>query len=316
MIVNKRQAGDSQADTQPTRTPAIDGSIASEKSSLLASYRINLLNFELPSELNEVTQADLLVYQLTTPTGPAIEVRDKEQFVEVRTLLESLGERHVVEGKYLNVFDSGYKVFDITPAVRLWLAKGIRGNVTLEVVVYCYSSSQCAREVNGTTPAVIQFNHKSSTNASSETEPKVVILSRNPLEVAERARRKRRQIHSITQPTKFCKANETICCLKPLVLNFRRDLGMNFITQPDSFEANFCEGYCPELSGEDVMTSTRFQFLRKLSNSPASSIEPCCSGSEYRGLDVLLSKYKHELNRYVTVIERLQQVTVTKCRCA
>ena len=287
-----------------------------EQSGLLASYHINLENFQLSSELSEITQADLLVYQLTTLTGPDIDIRDQEQFVEIRTVLEPLGERHVVEGKYLNLFDSGYKVFDITPAVKLWLVKGIRGNIVLEVVVYCYSSPDCARTGNGKTPAVIRFDYSMGDNESNETEPKVVILSRNPLEVEENARRRKRQALSNAQPTRFCRSNDSICCLKPLVINFRRDLRMDFVTQPEAFEANFCEGYCPELSGEDVMTSTRFQFLRKLKNSPASSIEPCCSGSEYRSLDILLSKYKHKLKRYVTVIERLQQVTVTSCKCA
>ena len=293
-----------------------DGSIVSEQSSRLASYHIKLQNFHLSRELREVTQADLLVYQLATLTGPDIEVRDKEQFVEIRTVLESVGERHVVEGKYLNVFDSGYKVFDITPAVRLWLLKGIQGNMTLEVVVYCYSSPDCATTRNGTTPAVIQFDHKSGADGHSDTEPKVMILSRNPIEVAENAKRRKRQIDNGAQPKKFCRVNETMCCLKPLILNFRRDLRLNFITQPESFEANYCEGYCPELSGEDVMTSSRFQFLKELKNSPASSIEPCCSGSEYEDLDVIMTMYRRKLGRFVTIIEKLQQVTVTSCKCA
>lgn len=281
------------------------------QSRVLSSYHINLRNFSLPRELSEVTQADLLLFQERTIFGPDIKDRDVEQFVEIRTILPG-GERHIVGGKYLNLFDFGPKVFDIAPAVKLWLAKHVEGNVTLEVVVTCFSSPDCASSSssssNGSTPDVLQFNQQPG------KEPKVMILSKNPLEVRENARRRRRQAQ---QPVaKFCKTNETICCLKPLILNFKRDLGMDFITQPESFEANFCEGYCPELSGEDVMTSTRFQFLRKLKNSPASSIEPCCSGSEYRSLDVLMHKYKHKLGRYVTVIERLQQVTVTKCKCA
>ena len=306
MLVTKRQAGLPEPPTT-TGTPTTSHRVLG-RNGVLASYHINLRNFSLPSELTEVTQADLLLFQQSTITGPDIEVRDVEQFVEIRTILPRIGERHIVEGKYLNLFDSGPKVFDIASAVKLWLAKGVKGNVTLEVVVNCFSSPDCADSSNGTFPAIVRFNQQSG------KEPKVMILSKNPLEVQENARRRKRQAQS--QPTKFCRTNDTICCLKPLILNFKRDLGMDFITQPESFEANFCEGYCPELSGEDVMTSTRFQFLRKLKNSPVSSILPCCSGSEYRSLDVLMNKYKHKLDRYVTVIERLQQVTVTKCKCA
>ena len=297
----------------PTTGQGADGSSVQRQSRVLASYHINLRNFRLPSELSEITQANLLLFQQPAVTEPDIEVRDVEQFVEIRTILP-IGERHIVEGKYLNLFDSGPKVFDIAPAVKLWLARRVEGNITLEVVVNCFSSPDCAdSSSNGTLPAVISFDYQSG----KDKEPKVMILSRNPLEVQENAKRRKRQAaQPQAQQTKFCRNNDTICCLKPLVLNFRRDLGMDFITQPETFEANFCEGYCPELSGEDVMTSTRFQFLRKLKNSPASSIMPCCSGSEYRSLDVLMNKYKHQLGRYVTVIERLQQVTVTKCKCA
>ena len=313
MFVTKRHAELAEPPTTqgpPTTTggEGDGGRSVLGQSRVLASYRIHLRNFSLPRELSEVTQADLLLFQNHTITGPGIDVRDVEQFVEIRTILPA-GERHVVEGKYLNVYDSGPKVFDVASAVKLWLAKHVQGNVTLEVVVTCFSSPDCAsRGTDGTTPAVLSFSQQPG------NEPKVMILSKNPREVRENARRRRRQAQ---QPAaKFCKANDTICCLKPLILNFKKDLGMDFITQPVSFEANFCEGYCPELSGEDVMTSTRFQFLRKLKNSPASSIEPCCSGSEYKSLDVLMHKYKHKLGRYVTVIEHLEQVTVTKCKCA
>jgi hypothetical protein len=318
MIVTKRQAQLAEPPTTPGAPTTTGygggggggdggGSVLGQ-SRVLASYHIDLRNFSLPRELSEVTQADLLLFQKPTLTGPDIEVRDVEQFVEIRTILPA-GERHVVEGKYLNLFDSGPKVFDIASAVKLWLARHVEGNITLEVVVNCFSSLDCADSSrNGTAPAVLRFDQQSG------KEPKLMILSKNPLEVRENARRRKRLAQ---QPAaKFCKTNETICCLKPLILHFVRDLGMDFIKQPEHFEANFCEGYCPELSGEDVETSTRFQFLRKLKNSPASSIEPCCSGSEYRSLDVLMQKFKHKLGRYVTVIERLQQVTVTKCKCA
>ena len=294
-----------------------DGSSATKQSSVLASYHISLRDFKLPSELSEITQADLLIHQLPTLTGPDVDIRDREQFVEIRTVLEQLGERYVIEGKYLNLFDNGYKVFDITAAVKIWLDKGIQGNVTLEVVVSCFSSPDCSSPINGTLPAVIRFDHTSGTQMSTDTQPKVMILSRNPLEVARNARRRKRQLeYGPPQPKKYCKENETMCCLKNLTLNFHRDLGLEFITHPTTFEANFCEGYCPGLSGTDLSTTSRFTFLRQLQDSPASSIVPCCSGREYRDLEVIMLKYEEAIDGYVTVIERLQQVTVTACKCA
>ena len=302
-----------QAEQQGGPAPD-DGSSATRQSSTLASYRIHLRNFTLPSELSEITKADLLIHQLPTLTGPDIDIRDSEQFVEIRTVLEQRGERYVVEGKYLNLFDKGYKVFDITPAVKIWLDKGIHGNVTLEVVVSCFSSPDCASIINGTSPAVIRFDHSApgTQQTSTETQPKVMILSRNPLEVAKNAKRRKRQLqYGPPEPKKFCKENESLCCLKSLTLNFHTDLGLEFIQHPRTFEANFCDGFCPGIAGTDLSSSTRFQFLRQLEDSPASAVLPCCSGREYRDLEVIMLKDGGS----TIAIERLQQVTVTACKC-
>nr|5TX2_A Chain A, Transforming growth factor beta-2 [Mus musculus]5TX2_B Chain B, Transforming growth factor beta-2 [Mus musculus] len=35
------------------------------------------------------------------------------------------------------------------------------------------------------------------------------------------------------------------CCLRPLYIDFKRDLGWKWIHEPKGYNANFCAGACP-----------------------------------------------------------------------
>ena len=280
------------------------GGSQSQSNNILSSYRISL-DFELPEDLTSISRADLLLYQLPSNTGPGYVVRDQRQYVEIRTVIESLGQRYVVEGKYVAISDFGYQVFEITSAAKLWVAKGINGSVVVEVTVYCYSSLNCNQAVNGKLPSKVQFLYASDDNNKS---PRVIIISKNPLEVEHR-NRFRRQTQG--PGVGFCSENETTCCLKSLTINFAEDLGFDFIMEPKSFTANYCEGYCPQVAGTQFLTPQLFQFLSRLGEgNPGSSIEPCCAGNTYQSLDILMKVGS------AIVIEELQQVIVTSCRCA
>ncbi len=249
-----------------------------------------------------ISRADLLLWQ--KPSVGA--VTDRNQYVEIKTVLESVGQKFVVEGKYIDVYDSGFQVFDITSAVKLWVASEINGSVGLEVTVYCYSSSNCAQaQPNSAPPARVQFLHATD---DSTMAPRIIVTSKNPIEV-EQDRRFRRQAQQ-GSGVGYCNENRTTCCLKPLTIDFIEDLGFDFVIQPKRFNANYCEGFCPEVS-EEYMTPQLFEFLSRLGdNSPAGSVEPCCAGNTYQSLEVLM-----RVNG-VLIIEELQQVVVNSCRCA
>ena len=268
---------------------------------ILSSYKI-MFDFSLPENLAEISRADLLLYQM--PSVGFIRDGDRKQYVEIRTVLKSMGQRFVVEGKYIDVLDSDYQVFEITSAVKLWLAKGINGSVALEVTVYCYSSPDCSQPVNGRNPARVNFLYETDDTSKA---PRIITTSKNPIEVEHQNRYRR-----LTEGpgAGFCVENQTICCLKPLTINFKEDLGFDFILQPPEFDANYCEGVCPEVS-DILMTPQLFEFLRRLGEaSPASSVEPCCAGNTYSPLEVLMKVDG------ILVIEELQQVIVNSCRCA
>lgn len=266
---------------------------------ILSSYTITL-SFDLPKSHSVISRADLLLWQLPS-IGP---VNDRKQYVEIKTVVESVGQKFVVEGKYIDVYDSGYQVFDITSAAKLWVASEINGSVSLEVIVYCYSSPLCA-QAQGTDPAKVEFLY---TTEDSTQAPRVIVTSKNPIEVEHEKRFRRQSAEGAG--VGFCSENQTTCCLKPLVIDFSEDLGFDFVIQPRRFTANYCEGFCPEVS-EEYMTPQLFEFLSRLGDSsPAGSVEPCCAGNTYQSLEVLM-----RVNG-VLIIEELQQVIVTSCRCA
>ena len=67
--------------------------------------------------------------------------------------------------------------------------------------------------------------------------------------------------------------SETTCCLHPLHINFKEDLGLDYIIEPKSFEANYCLGNCKD----DISLPAVFEFYKRLpSDHPASSIRPRC----------------------------------------
>ena len=207
----------------------------------------------------------------------------------------------------MNVFNDGFQAFDILPAARLWIQRRINGTVHLEITISCLGSKQCAEvDQHGKIPSSTKFDLQSSTR-----KPRLVIISQNPLEVANTNRFRRQSDKK--SGVSYCIENQSTCCLKNLTIDFAKDLGMDFIFLPKTFEANYCEGICPISPGGDLMTPELYTFIAKLSNNPAASIEPCCAGSKFKPLVVVLPDQD---NPSGTIVEQFQQVTVDSCRCA
>ena len=102
-----------------------------------------------------------------------------------------------------------------------------------------------------------------------------------------------------------CRPGQATCCLHPLNIHFHDDLGLDFIIQPRSFDANYCLGSCSLFNSPTV-----FAYYSLLSpNTPASSIEPHCGIRSTRNLEVLMA-----INGQL-VIEEMKDVTVTACGC-
>jgi len=129
-------------------------------------------------------------------------------------------------------------------------------------------------------------------------------------EVEEESSEIRSKRQSTTQPgIGFCESEDTTtCCLHALTIDFREDLGFNFVIQPKRFDANYCSGFCPEVG---TFTPQVFEFYSRLgASSPVGSIEPHCGINSTRSLEVL-----QRVNG-VLIIEELRDVIVSSCGCS
>ena len=252
-----------------------------------------------------MSRADLLLYQQNS-IKPDTFVRDRKQYIEIRTVVASLNQKFVVEGKYVDVFETGYQVFEITAAIKLWIAKRISGPVGLEVSVYCYSSPNCSRPQGAMRPASVSFLSSSS---DQHKVPRIITVSKNPLDVQHQQRQKR----NAEQMTGVgaCRTNQSTCCLNHLELSFHDDLGLEFIVLPENFTANYCEGVCPDTTRGELMTPQIFDLFSRLpETNPGSSLQPCCTGNQYKSQQVLM------VREQALIIEELKQVIVLSCRCS
>lgn len=279
-----------------------------EDDAILNQYTINI-NFHLSQSLSDISKANLVLHQEHTDINDK-EVLDRYQLVEIRTIINNI--RYFVEKRNVDVYSDGSQYFDITHAAELWVREQVSGNVEMEVVVSCDSSPDCNAEItsSGKPPAKVSFTQDTS-NASQI--PRIITISRNPLEAGESQRVKRDT--GVVHPIYCNGTNESLCCLHPLVIDFSTDLGINFISKPKTFTSNFCGGYCPEVSGTSLMTPDRFQILRLLNTSPTRAVRPCCSGIEYQPLQVLVSLFNFTSFKYETHLDLLEQVKVSKCQC-
>ena len=268
---------------------------------VLNEYTITV-NFDLQRNLSDISTATLVMYQEKANTLD-YEVPEKYQSVEIQTIIDNV--RYFVGKKDVDVYESGLQSFDVTRAADLWVQEQVSGNVKMEVTVLC---SSCSNSQSSNTDSIAKV--------SFVNDSRIITVSRNPLEYQDPVQlRTKREAPPSHIPDEYCSDNESMCCLQPLDINFKEDLGIDFITRPKIFRANFCNGYCPEYTGTELSTSRRFQILQNLDSSPTRAIRPCCAGIEYRNLEVIVSLYNHDIQDYETSIDLLEQVAVTKCRC-
>lgn len=279
--------------------------------STINQYNISI-NFNLPENLTDVTKAHLLLYQDETNT--LNHNSGQYQLVLIRAIVNNV--RYHIEEKKLDVYKHGLQTFDVTRAAELWIEQEVSGSTTLEVLVTClYSAPNCIEDSD---MARVSFTDDT---ANYTRRPRVITISRNPLENTHRdlAVRRRRQAipANSTNVTEYnyCQTNESTCCLQPLEINFAEDLDMPFIIRPKKFTANFCQGYCPDVLGLELEVSERSQLLQFLRNSPATAVEPCCAGLEYDSLNIVGEFFNTTTQKLEVSDEVLDQVTVTRCTC-
>ena len=227
-------------------------------------------------------------------------------YVHIKVKASTNGPTLIVNTMHDGLKRPGYKTFDITPIIGIWLKGGSNGPLVLEVSAHCVDSPDCGKHI---------FD-----GGLGEKSPKLVISR----EVEERTlqQRLKRQVDKVSMnkpDDEYSGFNETLesnetshneyettCSLHSLTIDFQRDLGFDFILHPKSFNANYCLGTCAVHSSPIVY----LLYHRLGPNSPVSSIQPHCVMHSTRNLSVVMKVGS------ALVIEQLKGVIATSCGCA
>ena len=140
--------------------------------------------------------------------------------------------------------------------------------------------------------------------------PHIMVMVRTPsTHKSQQSSSKHRRKRSLD--ANYCfKRNpqETNCCLRHLFIDFREDLGWNWIHAPSGYQANFCAGACPYLWSMDTQHATILSLYKSM--NPHASSAPCCTPKELEPLTIMYynnGKYK---------FTQMSDMLLVSCKCS
>ncbi|XP_004082378.1 transforming growth factor beta-3 [Oryzias latipes] len=206
--------------------------------------------------------------------------------------------------------------FDVTETVREWLMYR-QTNLGLEISVHCPCHTfRPNGDIIENTNEVLEVKFKGveaeyddlsrPKKQKEQLYPHLILMMLPPhrLDAHSSSRRRKRALD-----TNYCFNNyEENCCVRPLYINFRKDLGWKWIHQPEGYYANFCSGPCPYLRSADTTHSSLLSLYNTL--NPEASASPCCVPQDLEPLTIL-----YYVGRSPKV-EQLSNMVVKSCKCS
>ncbi|KAM9341127.1 transforming growth factor beta-3 proprotein [Symphorus nematophorus] len=250
---------------------------------------------------------------------PNHNAKRNEQRIELYQILQKddpKAKQRYIGGK--NVLTKGtheWVSFDVTETVREWLMYR-QTNLGLEISVHCPCHTfrpngdiiENANEVLEVKFKGMEADYDDLSRVKKQKEqlyPHLILmmLPSHRLDAQSSRRRKR------ALDTNYCFNNyEENCCVRPLYINFRQDLGWRWIHQPEGYYANFCSGPCPYLRSADTTHSSLLSLYNTL--NPEASASPCCVPQDLEPLTIL-----YYVGRSPKV-EQLSNMVVKSCKCS
>lgn len=275
-------------------------------------FRFNVSTMEKNS--SNLFRAEFRALQI-----PNSAAKKNEQRIELYQILQKddpKAKQRYIGGK--NVLTKGmseWVSFDVTETVREWLMYR-HTNLGLEISVHCPCHTfrpngdiiENANEVLEVKFKGIETDYDESSRAKKPKEqlPHLILMMIPPhrLDAQSSSRRRKRALD-----TNYCFNNyEENCCVRPLYINFRQDLGWRWIHQPEGYYANFCSGPCPYLRSADTTHSSLLSLYNTL--NPEASASPCCVPQDLEPLTIL-----YYVGRSPKV-EQLSNMVVKSCKCS
>ncbi|GAA6213668.1 transforming growth factor beta-3 proprotein [Lates calcarifer] len=246
--------------------------------------------------------------------------KKNEQRIELYQILQKddpKAKQRYIGGK--NVLTKGtpeWVSFDVTETVREWLMYR-QTNLGLEISVHCPCHTfrpngdiiENANEVLEVKFKGMEADYDDQSRVKKQKEqlyPHLILMMLPPhrLDAHSSSRRRKRALD-----TNYCFNNyEENCCVRPLYINFRQDLGWRWIHQPEGYYANFCSGPCPYLRSADTTHSSLLSLYNTL--NPEASASPCCVPQDLEPLTIL-----YYVGRSPKV-EQLSNMVVKSCKCS
>ncbi|AWP16597.1 putative transforming growth factor beta-3 [Scophthalmus maximus] len=270
-------------------------------------FRFNVSTMEKNS--TNLFRAEFRALRIPNPGA-----KKNEQRIELYQILQKddpKAKQRYIGGK--NVLTKGtpeWVSFDVTETVREWLMYR-QTNLGLEISVHCpchtfRPNGDIIENANEVLEVKFKGTDADYDDLSRVKKPHLILMMLPPhrLDAQSSSRRRKRALD-----TNYCFNNyEENCCVRPLYINFRQDLGWRWIHQPEGYYANFCSGPCPYLRSADTTHSSLLSLYNTL--NPEASASPCCVPQDLEPLTIL-----YYVGRSPKV-EQLSNMVVKSCKCS
>ncbi|NP_001079195.1 transforming growth factor beta-2 proprotein precursor [Xenopus laevis] len=272
---------------------------------------------------SNLVKAEFRVFRLMNTKA-----RVSEQRIELYQILKSKDlaspTQRYIDSKVVKTRAEGeWLSFDVTEAVNEWLHHKDR-NLGFKISLHCpcctfipsnnyiipNKSEELETRFAGIDDAYMYAggDSKSKTGRKKHTGRTphllLMLLPSYRLESQQSSRRKKRALDAA-----YCFRNvQDNCCLRPLYIDFKKDLGWKWIHEPKGYNANFCAGACPYLWSSDTQHSRVLSLYNTI--NPEASASPCCVSQDLDSLTILYyigNKPK---------IEQLSNMIVKSCKCS
>ncbi|KFO24269.1 transforming growth factor beta-3 proprotein [Fukomys damarensis] len=281
-------------------------------------FRFNVSSVEKNG--TNLFRAEFRVLRVPNPSS-----KRTEQRIELFQILrpdEHIAKQRYIGGKNLPTRGTAeWLSFDVTDTVREWLLRR-ESNLGLEISIHCPCHTfQPNGDILENIQEVMEIKFKGVDNEDDHGRgdlgrlkkqkdhhnPHLILMMIPPHRLdnpGQGGQRKKRALD-----TNYCFRNlEENCCVRPLYIDFRQDLGWKWVHEPKGYYANFCSGPCPYLRSADTTHSTVLGLYNTL--NPEASASPCCVPQDLEPLTIL-----YYVGR-TPKVEQLSNMVVKSCKCS
>ncbi|XP_051499877.1 transforming growth factor beta-1 proprotein [Apus apus] len=203
--------------------------------------------------------------------------------------------------------DEEWLWFDVTDVVQQWLSSSEPlGLFKLSVHCPCEPGPTVTDEMRISIEGFEQQRGDMQSIAQKHRRlPHLLAMSLPPDRANDLHSSRRRRALDID----YCLGTEEKnCCVRPLYIDFRKDLQWKWIHEPKGYMANFCLGPCPYIWSADTQYTKVLALYNQ--HNPGASAAPCCVPQTLDPLPIV-----YYVGRKARV-EQLSNMVVRACKCS